>query len=232
MFRSLRVAGVKFVHYTAVDAYNTIRCKAVPLHFHIEKHVSYPITSPVSIAEICFAGCPPSADIPVAPNLTAKNVLALHPDWSSLQILPYSPTTAMVMCTVHNQLTKVLSPLCTRGLLKRVLHAAKENLGLEFCLGAEVEFMLYQKGNGGLFEPVDSSTFASSTTLNDQEGFISSSYDQLRQQDIPVELIHAESAPGQVSCPHRLKLICQARASKIHLRCSFSITVGGGSRLL
>ena len=134
-------------------------------------------------------------DVPTAPNLTASNVLTLKPDFSSLRILPYAPKTAIVMCTAHDQLTQELSSLCTRGLLERVLQAAREAIGIEFCVGAEIEFMLYRLTS---MQPVDTSTFANSTTLNDQENFISSVYDQLRQQDISVELIHAESAPGQL----------------------------------
>lgn len=195
LLRSLRAAGVKFIRFTIVDAYNTIRCKAVPLDVLIERSS---MASPTSIAEVCFAGLPTTMDVPKAPNLTASNVLTLEPDLSSLQILPYAPRTAMVMCTAHDQLTRNLSPLCTRGLLERVLHAAREEVGLYFCIGAEIEFMLYRLNKDGLMQPVDTSTFANSTTLNDHEDFISSIYEQLRQQDIPVELIHSESAPGQL----------------------------------
>jgi len=198
LLRSLRAAGVKFIRYTIVDAHNTIRCKAVPLHSLMERHSSHPMTSPTSIAQVCFAGVPTTMDVPIAPNLTASNVLTLEPDLSSLRVLPYAPKTAMVMCTAHDQLTQDLSPLCTRGLLERVLQAAREDLGIEFCVGAEIEFMLYRQNKDGCMQPVDFSTFANSTTLNDQEDFISSVYDQLQKQDISVELIHAESAPGQL----------------------------------
>ena len=196
LLRSLRAAGVKFIRYTIVDAHNTIRCKAVPLKFLLERENK--MSSATSIAEVCFAGLPTTMDVPIAPNLTASNVLTLEPDLSSLKILPYSLKTAMVMCTAHHQLTKELSPLCTRGLLERVLQTAREVTGVEFCLGAEIEFMLYQSNKDGIMQPVDMSTFANSTTLNDQEDFISSVYDQLHQQDIAVELVHAESAPGQL----------------------------------
>lgn len=46
---------------------------------------------------------------------------------------------------------------------------------------------------------MDQSLFANVITLNQQEVYISDLYDQLRDaQHIPVELIHAESAPGQL----------------------------------
>lgn len=211
ILRSLRAAGVKFLRYTIVDASNTIRCKTVPLahtmallpsrtqrNFKVSSNA--PLDNPVSIAEICFAGMPTYTDVPVpASNLSARNVLTLQPDFSSLRILPYAPSTAMVMCTAHNQQTTELSPLCTRGLLERVLHEAREGMGVEFCVGAELEFQLFRSETKcGIPQPVDSSTFANTVTLNEQEEFIITLYDQLGQQDIPIELIHAESAPGQL----------------------------------
>ena len=202
ILRSLRAAGVKFIRFTTVDAYNTIRCKTVPLAQLISQGrtnpASSPLSNPVSIAEICFAGLPSSADVPAAPNLSARNVLTLQPDFSSLRILPYASKTAMVMCTAHNQQSGDLSPLCSRGLLQRVLHSAKEDLGIEFSVGAELEFQLYRENKDGVMQSIDMSTFANTTTLNEQEDFISTLYDQLEQQDIPVELIHSESAPGQL----------------------------------
>lgn len=57
-------------------------------------------------------------------------------------------------------------------------------------MGAEIEFCLVDPTTS---KAVDSSVFANSTTLNNQEDFISDLYDQLRQQHIDVELVHAES---------------------------------------
>jgi glutamine synthetase len=204
ILRSLRSAGVKFLRFTAVDAYNTIRCKTVPLLHAMSllpkrngsspTTLTLPLRSPTSIAEVCFAGLPSHADALVpSSNLSAQNVLTLEPDFASLRVLPHAPKTAMMMCTAHDQRTGELSPLCTRGLLQRVLHEARETMSVEFSVGAELEFMLYRSG-----KPVDMSTFANTTTLNDQEDFISTMYDQLEQQDIHIETIHAESAPGQL----------------------------------
>ena len=211
ILRSLRAAGVKFLRYAAVDAFNTIRCKTVPLSYALgllpsrtlrnSKDSSRgPLENLVSIAEVCFAGLPPHADVPVPESkLSACNVLTLQPDLSSLRILPYSPCTAMVMCNAHNQQTNELSPLCTRGLLQRMLFAARESAGIELCVGAEIEFQLYRESTkDGVPQPIDWSTFANSTSLNEQEGFLNMLCDQLAEQDIPIELLHAESAPGQL----------------------------------
>ena len=47
-------------------------------------------------------------------------------------------------------------------------------------------------------QPVDNSVFANTTILNERDDFIEDVYDQLQQQEIPIELIHAESGPGQL----------------------------------
>jgi len=211
ILRSLRAAGVKFLRYTVVDAFNTIRCKTVPISHAMTKLprrtqknsaivMNRPLDNATYQAEICFAGLPSHADIIVpASNLTGRNVLTLQPDFSSLRILPYAPQTAMIMCTGHNQQTKELSPLCNRGLLERVLQEARDGLGVEFCVGAELEFQLFHmETKDGIPQPIDMMTYATAATLNEQEEFIGTLYDQLGEQDIPIELIHTESAPGQL----------------------------------
>jgi len=45
---------------------------------------------------------------------------------------------------------------------------------------------------------VDKSVFANTITLNEQEAFLNDLYNQLQEQYITIELIHAESGPGQI----------------------------------
>ena len=214
LLRSLSAAGVKFLRYAIVDAYNSMRCKVVPLSHamkalrnhdrYVSSSLPSPMDHPVSIAEAVFAGLQIHVDHLVpSSNLTARNVLTLQPDFSSLRILPYAPATATIMCTGHNQYTRELSPLCTRGLLERVLQVAREDIGVEFSVGAELEFVLFSSGSKtnmsgkDVPQPVDCSKYADSQALNEQEDFINSLYDQLQKQDIDVELIQTECAPGQ-----------------------------------
>ena len=59
-----------------------------------------PLDNPVSIAKMCFADLPSYADVPVpVSNLSVRNVLTLQPDFSSLRILLYAPSTAMITHT-------------------------------------------------------------------------------------------------------------------------------------
>lgn len=114
----------------------------------------------------------------------------------SLRILPYSPSSALVMCTLHNQITGVVSPFCTRSLLKKVVDTALERFGISFFVGVELEFVLARTCNP--LEPVDYSVFANTITLDEQEGFLVALYKWLTMLDIPISQIHSESAPGQL----------------------------------
>jgi glutamine synthetase len=111
-------------------------------------------------------------------------------------VLPYSPSSALALCTLHDQVTGSLSPLCTRTLLQRVINTALGKLGISFSVGAELEFVLAREGVN--FEPVDHSVFANMVTLDEQESFILTLYQWLDMLDIQVTQIHAESAPGQL----------------------------------
>jgi glutamine synthetase len=76
-------------------------------------------------------------------------------------------------------------------------------------VGAELEFCLYSAATD---RPVDQSVFANVITLNQQEIFISDLYEQLHgAQQIPLELIHAESAPGQ------LEIVLSYRTNPVQL---------------
>jgi glutamine synthetase len=66
---------------------------------------------------------------------------------------------------------------------------------VDFTVGAELEFCLC---DGSTDYPVDCSNFADTVLLNRQEEFISTVYEHLQQQDVEVELLHAESAHGQM----------------------------------
>ena len=200
LLRALKAAGVEFVRYITVDSSNNIRCKAVPLK---RLRRSNKLHYQVSIAEACFGGLPSYGDA-VIPGSTvdASRVLIVQPDISTIRVLPYADKTAMVLGSLYDPSDHTVSPLCSRGLLARVLDTAATHHGIAFQVGAELEFSLVRDEgelrNGELPKPVDSSVFANPTTLNDQEGFISDLCVQLEEQDIEVELVHAESAPGQL----------------------------------
>jgi len=149
-----------------------------------------------SIAEICHGGLVSYADSPVeGTGMSAHKVVSVQVDPGTLRILPYAKKTAMVMGNLRDQFTGKVSPYCARSILNNLIHEAAEKHNIAFNVGAEIEFCLIHASTG---QPVDNSLFGNTTTLNEQEGFISVLYEQCQQQFLPVELIHAESAGGQL----------------------------------
>jgi len=212
LYHALSAAGVKYIRMCALDISNATRCKAVPLQRLLQQHKSANLDNFVSIAEVSIGGIPTYADVPVPDsNLSAARVLPLHADLSSLRVLPHSPTSACVFGSLHDQVTGNVSPLCCRSFLRRVMKFAQNKYSLAFHVGAELEFCLYRNGRTThdnfdgddsakqpRITPVDESLFAYSTILDEQEHFISEVYEQLRQLNIEIELLHAESASGQL----------------------------------
>jgi glutamine synthetase len=198
LLRTLQFSGVQFLRYVTVDPYNTIRAKAIPIPHLLKRGKNKLLTlhQQTSIAAVCNGGLPSYADLMVEETgLSTCNVLSIHADPASLRILPYAKKTAVVMGNFHDQYSDEVSPYCTRSLLSKVVQNATEEHNIAFNVGAELEFCLVDAKTK---KYVDQSIFANTTTLNEQEDFISSVYEHCQQQDLPIELIHAESAGGQL----------------------------------
>ena len=200
----LQCANVDFLRFASIDISNNVRTKTVPIKIlqtqsGLASTLHSVLDDQVNIAKVCMAGMPSYGDVIIpGSGISAKDVLVIKPDLNSLKILPYSPRSAMVFGTMHDQRTGELSPLCTRGLLARVLQTAKEKFGIGFTVGIELEFCLIKADKHEELVPVDTSLFASATTMNDQQDFISDVYAHLQTQTIEVKCIHSESAPGQM----------------------------------
>jgi glutamine synthetase len=232
LLHTLQYANIKFLRFPTIDISNSIRTKAIPIENLLRKQQQNDISCPfhlqdqTSIAKVCIGGLPSYADVMVPEsNLDARQVLIVRPDLSSLKILPYTSSSAMVFGTLHERklidrsnldsidnISGRPSEYCTRTLLQRVVHTAKEQfrIGFGVGVGAEIEFILVRKkdsvrrgvGTGekllDIIEPVDTTVFATPTTLNEQDKFMNEVYKFLRKQNIQIETFHSESAPGQL----------------------------------
>lgn len=193
LVRALSAAGVEFVRFLALDVCNMPRCKMIPLD-RIRKSLQFDYQT--STASIVFAGLPSFADAGQPDSgLDAQDQVVVMPDMSTLRILPYSKSSAMVIGNLHDQQTGLLSDLCCRGLLQTLVEQAAEQFNVGVSVGAELEFCLYDASTD---KPVDCSNYAYTTTLNRQDAYVEDLYKQLREQEVEVEMIHAESAPGQL----------------------------------
>ncbi|CAB9505938.1 Type-1 glutamine synthetase [Seminavis robusta] len=195
LLRSLQFSGVQFLRFVTVDACNNIRSKVKPVKYLLNQEAKS-LDKQVSIAAVCFAGLPHHADYMVdGSGMDARNVLSVQPDLGTFRVLPYAPKSAIVMGNLMDQYTDEPSPFCTRTVLRKVVEQAAQQHNIAFSVGVELEFCLVHAETGNF---VDQSVYGNTTTLNQQEDYISELYEQLEQQYIPVELIHSESGPGQL----------------------------------
>lgn len=191
----LQSLQIKFLRFVSLDMYNNPRSKLIPL----SRLTPHNLNDVVNLSAVVVGGLPSYADVPVAGSgLDARGNLVLHPDLSSLRVMPYARGHAWVMCTVHDQVNGGISQYCGRGLLSRVVRMAEECFGLAFDVGAEIEFCLFKDEGGQQPEAVDSSLFAYMTTIDDHCEFLNILYDSLQKQNVNVETLHAESAGGQL----------------------------------
>ena len=134
LIRSLQHGGVKFLRYLTVDVCNNLRCKAIPIDYLLRNDgIIASLNCLVSVATVCYAGLPFYADSIVQDSgMDARNQITIKPDLFTLRVLPYAPKTAMVLGTLHDQYSNELSPVCTRGLLKKIVKDAAEKQNIAF----------------------------------------------------------------------------------------------------
>lgn len=207
LLRTLRHASVKFLRFQAIDAGNTVRAKAVPVDYlwrigcicTDDNHQGMPLLEQqVAMAQVVFGGLPTFGDyIQTASGLDASQLVHLIPDMDTLRILPYAPQSASVLCTLQDPVTRQPSDLCCRTLLAKVVREAKLRHNIAFAVGSELEFCLFNDAQTKQ-QPVDETRFCQTHLLNQQEDFLAKLHDALVALEIPIEQVHAESAPGQV----------------------------------
>ena len=206
LLRVLDHARVKFLRFYALDLGGNIRCKVVPVDYLWKKQKgcrgrdrnSEPlILQGVAFVKVSIGGMPSYGDVMLEESgLSAAGTLRLRPDLSTLRILPYEQESAIVLGTLYeDDGTNTPSPLCCRSFLQQVVDTARTEQNLSFSIGAELEFVLFDAMTNC---PIDNSNFADTVLLNQKSKFVSDVYDALSKQDISVELLHAESASGQM----------------------------------
>lgn len=189
LLRTLSHAKVKFIRYVTLDVAGNVRCKVIPVDY-LRKHPAK-LLDGVALAQVSVGGFPSYADhVLLGSGLNAVGSFHLRPDLATLRVLPYSPDSAIVLGNLSDE-----EAFCFRSLLQRVAERAFVEHNITFTVGAELEFVLFDATTG---RPVEQSNFADVVLLNQQHVFVSAVYDALQQQEIIVELIHSESAAGQM----------------------------------
>ncbi|WP_149554795.1 glutamine synthetase family protein [Treponema pectinovorum] len=131
---------------------------------------------------------------------SATSDLFLHPDPSTLSLIPWRPTSGKVVrmfCDIKYPDGKPYEKDC-RYLLKQAVKKAKEEYSLEFKFGTEFEFYLFRFNEASYPSvPFDDAGYMDISPDDKGENIRREINFTLEQMGITPELSHHEAGPGQ-----------------------------------
>ena len=130
-----------------------------------------------------------------------KSDLFLHPDPSTLSVLPWRPNTGKVVrmfCTIKNPDGTQYKKDC-RSFLQNAVKKAKEECNVTFSIGSEVEFYLFKTDENGESTkiPFDNGSYMDIAPDDKGENIRRDICFTLEQMGITPEASHHEEGPGQ-----------------------------------
>ncbi|KAF8174095.1 hypothetical protein BJ912DRAFT_1077780 [Pholiota molesta] len=190
----------EFIRFTWVDFSNTVRFRTLPVSYF--KKLLASRRPGIGIAKACLG----LNFITLADGFSPMGEYLYVPDLKSLRLCPYEPGQVSVMGFFQEKTPwrtpegtlSVETKACTRGALKRVVDQARDELGVEFLVGFESEFILL--AGESPYEPVSTHEFSSSQAL--RAGAVATIVmDEIARQvqasDIELQMYHGEASPGQ-----------------------------------
>jgi len=208
---ALRTSGTRFVRYIWCDNANVIRAKAV----HTPHMDDYLNGQGVGIAAAQMA-LPVMYDaLASGSGLTPAGEVHLHADWRTFSPLPYTPKHARVLTDIYEG----GQPWghCPRSFLRRMIARAGA-LGLDVHAAYENEFSLLVRAPDGGFVPFDETVFCQTSALDQAAPVIDAITEALGAQGLTVEMVYAESGPGQFELPVRYTDALRAADQQIVFR--------------
>ncbi|MCR4734043.1 MAG: glutamine synthetase family protein [Treponema sp.] len=130
-----------------------------------------------------------------------KSDLFLYPDPTTLSILPWRPTTGKVVrmfCTIRHSDGSEYKKDC-RTMLKNAVKKAREECGVDFHIGTEIEFYLFKLDSQGESTniPFDNASYMDIAPEDKGENIRREICFTLEQMGITPEASHHEEGPGQ-----------------------------------
>ena len=130
-----------------------------------------------------------------------KSDLFLHPDPTTVAILPWRPNTGKVVrmfCTISHPDGTPYKKDC-RTLLANAVKKAREDFGMEFRFGTEIEFYLFKLDEKGepTKIPFDNASYMDIAPEDKGENIRREICFTLEQMGIQPEASHHEEGPGQ-----------------------------------
>ena len=132
---------------------------------------------------------------------TEKSDLFLFPEPSTISVLPWRPNTGKVVrmfCTIRNPDGTEYKKDC-RTMLKNAVRKAREECGVEFNIGTEIEFYLFKLDDKGepTKIPADNAGYMDIAPEDKGENIRREICFTLEQMGIQPEASHHEEGPGQ-----------------------------------
>lgn len=201
----LLAKGIKYVRLCVVDISNTTRIRIIPIKNFLEL-VNSNGDKGYFMANAVFGLMAQNDHLAVGlpAEISCCGELRLVPDMKKgvehLYRLPYG-SGAHAMCMVdvmEKDRPGVPFGGCARTSLKNILNTAKEEFGLSFLVGFEIEVIFLEKQLDPI-TPIDYTTYASSISLHSERTcmMIDEIVQSIVDQGIEVTHFHAESANGQ-----------------------------------
>ena len=130
-----------------------------------------------------------------------KSDLFLHPDPTTLAVLPWRPNTGKVVrmfCNIRYPDGKLYEKDC-RALLQKAVKTARDEYGVEFQFGTEIEFYLFKLDENGepTKIPFDNAGYMDIAPEDKGENIRREICFTLEQMGIQPEASHHEEGPGQ-----------------------------------
>jgi glutamine synthetase len=146
---------------------------------------------------------------PILTALTIDNTLRVEnldvgedevfPDWSSLKVCYYAPKYAFAMCFVKEGGMSDGKGYrrCPRSRLQEICSSTKEKHGIEFLVGAEIEFFIFDDSTGTP-TPIDTvpNVFAAASINNKYLPILEEIVESIQDAGIEVRQFHTEGSPG------------------------------------
>lgn len=186
---STRGDEVRIVRLLVPDAHGVVRAKAVSAgYFHALGSSRHAWAAPVLYADV-WQNLPSDVDVPMGNAF-------LVPDMDTYTVLPWNPSTAVVICDLEADLG--LAP-ASRSAARRVVDQALA-AGYTPLLGPEVEFYLLTPDADG---PHGGSAFGmqdwySDVALSRIDGLVQDLFDYLPRMGVPVYEVFNEHGAGQM----------------------------------
>lgn len=192
---SVAASGCRFLRLTWCDNAGLIRAKAARSTFVHDLMAGGGVGIAAAQQAVTAALDAPAP----GSGLTPAGEVLLRADWTTFRSLLHAPGHARVLADIYDGDRPWGH--CPRAMLRRAIARAADR-GLEVLGAFENEFYLLRPEPGG-WAPADATLFAQTFALDAQVAVLNAIVEALEAQGIAVELLHAESGPGQFEIPVR-----------------------------